>query len=172
MVKLNSKAQVKIQQTAFMLVALVILFVMIFLFIIQFKLASLRGSAQDLEEQNSVLMVSRLAESAEFSCGQAYGSQKEYCLDMDKIFVLSQNIEHYKSFFGVSNIEIRKIYPPELEKCTSTNYPNCGYIKILDKPSTGADHFAFVSLCRKEIVNGKYSNKCELGKLIVRYDLK
>lgn len=165
------KAQVKIQQTAFMLIALTLLFVLVFLFFLSYKFSSINQSAQDLNEQNAILVASRLAGSPEFSCHEAYGTSKTYCVDFDKAYLLSKNMENYLNFWGVESIEIRKIYPNEMEICTDSNYPNCGYIKLLDNNPSGADHSVFVNLCRKENLNGTLYNKCEIGKIIVRYDL-
>lgn len=164
------KAQVKIQQTAFMLIALTILFVLIFLFFISFKLSDVNQSAQDLNEQNAILAASRLAGSPEFSCHEAYGSSKTYCVDLDKAYLLSKNTAKYENFWGVDNIEIRKLYPEEPDLCADANYPNCGYIKLFNNTG-GADHSVFVNLCRKENLNGTLYNKCEMGKIVVRYDL-
>jgi hypothetical protein len=171
---LKNKAQVKIQQTAFMLIALTVLFVLVFLFYITFKSASLNKDAETLREKNAVQVASRLASTPEFSCEQAYGTPKTYCVDFDKAFILSKNPEIYEDFWEINNIEIRKLYPIESEEvCTDSNYPHCNYIKIFDKPIEGADHSAFVTICHKEFTStGRVYNKCELGKLIVRYDLR
>ena len=168
----NKKAQVQIQKTAFMLIALRVLFVLVFLFYISFKSASLNKDAETLRERSAVEVASRLASTPEFSCGRAYGSDKTYCVDLDKAFILSRNSEIYERFWEIENIEIRKLYPNETEICTDSNYPNCGYIKIFDKPAEGVDRSSFVTLCHKEFVDGDVYDKCELGKLIVRYNLR
>lgn len=173
--KLFKKAQVQIQQTAFMLIALTVLFVLVFLFYITFKSASMSGDAETLREKSAVQVASRLASTPEFSCEKAYGSEKTYCVDLDKAYIISKNSRIYEGFWELENIEIRKLYPESNETCTDSNYPDCGYIRIFNQSSgnTGADKSAFVTLCHKEINPGERTyNKCELGKIIVRYELE
>jgi len=166
------KAQMKIQQTAFMLLAITIFFVLVGLFVLVFKVAGMKDTATILEEDNAMLLVSKLANSPEFACGSAFGTSKVDCIDADKIMALKQSSAIYESFWGVSNIEIRKIYPAsEVDiECDSLTYPNCNIIQIKSGELTGYSVSNFVSLCRKESFEGSPYNKCELAKLIVSYE--
>jgi hypothetical protein len=116
-----------------------------------------------------MMLVSRLANSPEFSCGDSFGSNKANCIDFDKIMVLKKNIDDYSELWGVAKIEIRKIYPDEGNiSCTEENYPNCGSLKILNKNVKALAYSStFVSLCRKEISPSGPYNKCELARLMV-----
>jgi|TARA_Y100000310_G_scaffold246957_1_gene252459 hypothetical protein len=165
------KAQLKIQQMAFMLIAVTLFFVLVAMFIITIKFSGLKESATVLEEKNAMLLVTKLANSPEFSCGEAYGANRINCVDSDKIMVLKENI--YEGFWDVSNIEIRKIYPKEdTIICTSGNYPNCNVIKVKSDEVTGNYLSNFVSLCRKESFEGEIYDKCEVAKLMVSYETK
>ena len=166
----NKKAQMKIQQMSFMLLAVFFFFALVGLIMISMKFSNLENSSKDLEEKNALLLITKLADSPEFSCGDAYGNTKTDCIDWDKIMALKENIGDYLSFWGISNIEIKRIYPENKEiLCTLSNYPGCDTVKLVDKPSSGYDKSNFVSLCRKEKYNGNVVNVCELAKLIVRY---
>ncbi|MCK5624703.1 hypothetical protein KAI04_02585 [Candidatus Pacearchaeota archaeon] len=168
----NKKAQLKIQQTAFMLLAITIFFVLVGLFVLMFRMGGMRETASVLEQDNAMLLISRLANSPEFACGTAFGTSKVDCIDFDKVMALKENSEKYKDFWGVSNIEIRKIYPvtgSEIE-CDSFTYPNCNFLQIKEGELTGYSVSNFVSLCRKESFEGYPYNKCELAKLIVSYE--
>ena len=44
------------------------------------------------------------------------------------------------------------------------------YIKLIEKSSTGYDVSNFISLCRKELYKGNIVNKCEMARLIIRYE--
>ncbi|MEK6823588.1 MAG: hypothetical protein AABY06_01005 [Nanoarchaeota archaeon] len=173
LLNLNKKSQMKIQQMAFMLIAVMIFFALVGLLVVTIGFSGLKEKATALQEKNAMLLVSKLANSPEFSCGQDIGS-KENCIDLDKVFVLKNKINKYKNFWGVSGIEIIKIYPKELQEkeieCISSNYPNCN--KIILKPGIGISAENFVSLCRKEFdsENDMTYNKCELGKILVRYE--
>lgn len=168
MKKQTKKAQMKIQQMAFMLIAVVVFFSLIGIVILSFQFSDLKESAALLEERNALLLVTKLSNSPEFSCGEAFGTTRVNCVDLDKVMVLKQNIEKYKNFWDVENIEIRKIYPVEGGGeilCNSENYPNCNIIKLISDSEEGVGIANFVSLCRKE--DGR--DKCELGKIIVIY---
>ncbi|MEX2017089.1 MAG: hypothetical protein WD876_01310, partial [Candidatus Pacearchaeota archaeon] len=168
---MNKKGQFKIQQMAFMLIAVVVFFALVGLFVLAFGLASLKDTANLLEEQNAMLLVSKLAESPEFSCGNSYGGARVNCVDFDKVMALRQERTKYKDFWGVSNIEIRKVSSSDDEDvlCTGSNYPDCNIVKILESTSIGYDYGNFVSLCWKESDNEDVYDKCEIAKLTVRY---
>jgi len=159
----------KIQQMAFMLIVIFLFFALIGMVIISFKFSGMKEEAAVLEEQNAMLLVSKLANSPEFSCGESFGTTKINCIDMDKVFILKQNINAYEDFWNIDNIEIRKIYPilSGEVKCDLNNYPECNYLNLMSEEITGIGLSSFVSLCRIEEGN----TKCELGKLIVSYNI-
>lgn len=168
----KTKAQLKIQQMAFMLIAVTLFFVLVGMFVLVIKFSGLKESATALEEKNAMLLVTKLANSPEFSCGEAFGSNRINCIDSDKIMMLRENIDKYTDFWGVSNIEIRKIYLPDTETiCNLGNYPNCNIIRMRSKDA-GYDVSNFVSLCRKESFKGEIYDKCELAKIMISYEKK
>lgn len=164
------QGQIKIQQMAFMLIAVTLFFSLVGMFFLTIQVSNLRGSASVLEEKNALLLVTKLANSPEFSCGESFGPGNLNCVDADKVMMLKKNIDRYDNFWDVSNIEIRKIYPlSDAVECTLQNYPNCNIIKIREG-KTGFEFSNFVSLCRKENVEGEVENKCELAKIMVSYN--
>lgn len=161
----------KIQQMSFMLVAVFIFLALVGMMVVTVKMSDLKDSATALKEQNAMLLVSKLANSPEFSCGGVYGMAKTDCIDEDKVMVLKDNIDKYVNFWGVSNLEIRRVYPANNNiTCNSTNYPKCDTITLINKPATGFDRSNFVALCRKEKSKDGIVNKCEMAMLIIRYD--
>ncbi|MDP2628495.1 MAG: hypothetical protein Q8P15_01200 [Nanoarchaeota archaeon] len=168
------KAQMKIQQMAFVLIAITLFFVLTGIFVFAFKFSGLKQSATDLEEENAFLLSTKLMNSPEFSCGESFGDTRINCVDEDKLMALKENTAYTNSnFWGASNIEVRKIYPEESEKvCNSENYPDCNTIKIYNQEVSGFDVSNFVSLCRKALSDGKVYTKCELAKIIVSYEKK
>lgn len=168
---LCKRSQMKIQQMVFMLIAIMIFFALVGLLIVTIGFSGLKEKATALQEKNALLLASKLANSPEFSCGQT-----ENCIDFDKAIVLKDNIKEYKTgnknFWGVSGIEIIKIYPEnsDFTECNSQNYPDCNKITLISGTGTSAENF--VSLCRKEYDSGNYINynKCELGKILVKYE--
>ena len=165
----QSKAQMKVQQMAFMLIAVTLFFVLVGMFVLVIVFSDLRGSASLLEEKNALLLVSKLSNSPEFSCGEAFHGTRVNCIDSDKAMVLKDHIGKYSDFWGVSGIEIKKIYPAGNTICNYENYPECNKIEILSS-SSGTGVSNFVSLCRKEKSDEGIYDKCELAKIIVIYD--
>jgi hypothetical protein len=167
------KAQIKIQQTAFMLIALTLFFVLVGLFFLSFKLSGLREKATTLDEKNAIILSSKISNYPEFSCEEAYGSKRVNCIDSDKLMAFVNFKPKYSNFWEISGLEIRKIYPKQSEIiCSSSNYPNCTYFKIFSGENSGPDYTSFVSLCRKESFSGAIYDKCELAKIIVSYKIK
>lgn len=166
----NKSGQLKIQQMAFMLMAVTLFFVLVGMFFLVIFVSNLRESATVLEERNALLLVTKLANSPEFSCGESFGTRKINCVDADKVMMLKQNIEEYENFWGVKNIQIRKIYPSQTGdvECNTGNYPNCNIIKMREG-EIAAEAPNFISLCRKDSVGGKTYDKCEIAKLQVDY---
>lgn len=167
-------SQLKIQQTAFMLLAVTLFFALVGLLVLGFRLSDIKSSANLLEEENAVLLASKLANSPELSCGESFGTEKISCVDADKIMNLKTYISKYSDFWGVSNIEIRKIYPKSSadKLCTMSNYPDCNIIRLISNQVIGKSASTFVSLCRKESMEGSqdYYDKCEIAKLIISYE--
>ena len=119
MVIKNKKAQMKIQQMAFVLIAVTLFFVFVGLFVFMVMFSGLQESADMLKEENALVLVSKLANSPEFSCEQAFGERIANCIDSDKVMALSQDSSKYSELWDVEGIEIRKIYP---KKETNINF--------------------------------------------------
>lgn len=165
----KKNAQMKIQQMAFMLMAVTLFFVMVGMFVLVFWVSGLKESASLLEEKNAMLLVTKLANSPEFSCGSAFGSDRINCVDEDKVMMLKENIEKYSDFWSVAEIKIRRIYPNNGDiVCNTANYDDCGVIEVFSKNvDSQAPVSNFVSLCRKDSYNDEVYDKCELAMLIV-----
>ena len=158
----------KIQQMAFMLIAVTIFFVLVGLFLLMFRFSGLKQTAASLEEKNTLLLVTKLANSPEFSCGEAFGN-KVNCIDADKAMILKDSISKYSNFWGsnVSNIIIRKIPVENNKECSKANYPDCDYIDVFSKGAIGTPVENFVTLCRKEVSENEVYDKCEIAKLMI-----
>ena len=166
----NKLGQMKIQQMAFMLIAVTIFLVMAGMFILMIRFSSLQDSAELLEERNALLLVSKISDSPELGCGNAFGAAKSNCIDTDKVMALKNRLENYDGFWGIDGLEIRWVYPEHMGtgECSAENYPECGKITLL-APGEGIGKENFVSLCRKEQEqnSGLAYDKCELGRIIV-----
>jgi len=168
----DQKAQMKIQQTAFVLIAVTMFFALIGMFFLNMKLSKMEEVASELKDRKAQDMVSKLANSPEFSCGSSFeGEIIGNCVDFDKVMALKKNINDYEDMWGVEGIELRKIYPKEsagdIIECTNENYPECNKITLIESDRTGKENF--VTLCRKADLGYYTQSKCEIGKLIISY---
>ena len=164
----KTRGQLKIQQMAFMLMAITLFFVLAGMFVLIISTSNLRETALALEEENAMLLVSKLANSPEFSCGESFGSNRINCVDADKMMMLKESIANYANFWGVSNIEVRKT-GEDSEVCDLGNYPNCEIIKLHPADIT-SEYSNFVSLCWKDTFEGQLYDKCQVAKLMVGYN--
>ncbi len=170
---LRNRGQMKIQQTAFMLIAVTLFFVLVGIFVLVFMFSGLRQSATLLEEENAMLLVTKLANSPEFACMSSFGSSKLSCVDADKVMMLKEQIDKYSGFWGVAEIKIRKVYPTNGEECDFGNYPNCGVIELYSEDVNKLPAVSnFVSLCWKENSDSGIYAKCELARLMVKSEDK
>lgn len=154
----HSRGQVKIQQMAFVLVAIMIFFAIVALFYITIRSGNLKEDAGLLREEEAKELVRKVSSWPEFKweiedCAA--------CIDMDKVLVLKDN-DAYKDFWDVPFLQIEKIYPPSKGECTKQNYPDCRTITLAEEDKFTA-HSAFVALCRYDSV--LKTDKCELGKI-------
>ncbi len=172
--RINNKGQIKIQQMTFMLVAVTFLFILVGIFFLSIRLYNVKKIATNLEEKNAMLLVSKLANSPEFSCGNAFGGSRGSCVDFDKLISLKYRIDENSELWGVAKIELRKVYPEgEGIECDESNYPDCDIVSILDKDINKQPAISnFVSLCRKESNGIMIYDKCELARLMVSSEEK
>jgi hypothetical protein len=158
-VNLQRRGQLKIQEMAFVLVAIVIFFVMVGLVLVSIRVQNLKESAGDLRVEDANQLVKNLASSPEFSWEDGSCSN---CIDLDKAFVL-KNRKGYEDFWDLDYLVIEKIYPFEEGECLSRNYPDCKSISIVEG-NLGNPSSAFISLCRRDFEETGYV-RCELGKV-------
>jgi hypothetical protein len=162
---INKSGQLKIQQMAFMLMAVFIFFILVGLFYITIQSQGARSRAQLDDRNRAIELANNLVDSAEFSCGS-------YCVDADRAMVLG-NKSVYKSLWQVSSIKIRTISNSSKDvACTKTNYPDCNLIKVYDKKVAETTVYSYVSVCKRVSQMEYVEYNCELGKFIIGYETK
>src|SRR3989344_5361251 len=117
----GKKSQLKIQQMAFMIVAVFIFFVLAGIFFVSVSMQGVKRDATRLEREKAITTVANLVDTAEFTCG------KSLCLDADKLIVLSSDMQDvFGSLWPVAEIKVRKLYPlisTQDVECTRLTYP-------------------------------------------------
>ncbi|MEM3074475.1 MAG: hypothetical protein QW727_00845 [Candidatus Pacearchaeota archaeon] len=162
----DKKAQLKIKQMIFMLLALTIFFVLVALFFISIKSINLEKEVVELKRDRASNLVEKLSSTPEFIF-----ENKPNSIDADKLIILqSESIYRTRTdstFWGVEGIIVRRIYPKEREiECTKFNYPECNIIKLFTEKNTSPTS-SFVSWCRKQSLEGRTYDKCELAELMI-----
>lgn len=162
------KGQVKIQQMAFMMIALIIFFALVGMFLLSIGFSKIRGDAEMLKEKEALSILTKISNSPEFRCGDAYSGDNN-CIDLDKVMALKTKAENYSSLWDVGAIELELNYPSGVDAvCDSVNYPECNKIIIYEEGGkNGVYRSNFVTLCRKEKINEKPYDMCYLGKIYV-----
>jgi len=165
----KKKGQLKTQEMAFMLMAVVLLFIIAGLFFVAIRYREMYKTSNLLEKEKTISTISKLADTAEFSCG------KPLCIDTDKLIVMKDR-KAYAGFWPVTSLEVVKIKEASEEEveCNENTYPNCTIFKIYDGDVEDEDKVStFVALCRQEKdENGYWYDKCELGKIVAGMEVK
>ena len=162
----SSKGQLKIQQMAFVLVATMIFFALVFLFYATVRFSSLKGDVEDIRKENVLETIRKISSTAEFKWTR---EDCNACIDMDKVLMLKDR-EAYQGFWkNVPLLKIERVYPKYSgQECTAHTYPECDTITIIDESSNVVAYKSFVSLCRYEPSEKYY--KCDLGKVVMAYE--
>ncbi len=87
----SKKAQFKIQQMAFMLIAVFLFFILVGLGFVGYQVKSVRGNYDQLQKDQAISSLQVLTDLPEFSCGYL-------CLDEEKLTVMSRGLEDYRKF--------------------------------------------------------------------------
>ncbi len=159
-----SKGQMKIQQMAFVLVALMIFFGMAALVYFSFSMSNLKQNAQELKDKEGIEIVKKISTSPEFAFG---GRACSSCVDFDKILILKENAK-YKKFWNLDYLTVEKVSnKTSLKECDRFTYPDCEVITVVKESGNfGAANAAFVTLARWDSGLGAGGGfRYELGKI-------
>jgi hypothetical protein len=166
----GKKGQLKIQQMAFVLVAMIIFFALVALFYFSIRYSGLQEDVESLREQEVIETVRKMSATGEF----AYSSAGDCaaCVDLDKILVLKEK-ESYQGFWkSIALLQVVRVYPVFGEngevECTRENYPDCDVITVVEENKNFRSHSAFVALCRYDELGSH--DRCELGKIIMAFE--
>ncbi len=162
----NKKSQLKIQEMAFMIIAIILFFVLVGLFALSIVYKNLQESATEIVEGRTLSAITNLAGTAEFICAGG----KSNCVDADKLMALigKKSYEDFWSFSSLSVIKYSGFDKKENEmiECSLSNYPDCDVIEVYDKAIENEKVISsFVALCRREYENNYGYDKCEIAQL-------
>ena len=159
----DRRAQMKIQEMAFVLVAIMIFFALVAIVYFSILSGNLKKDAVTLREDEAKELVRKMASSPEFTLNDQCAS----CIDVDKVIALKDR-NGYEGFWGLDYLAVEFIYPGREGECNRANYPNCKRITIVgNSVEIGKASEAFVSLCRFEPSQEIGYEKCEMGRILV-----
>lgn len=166
-------SQIHLQEMAFMLVAVIFLFVITGLFFVTILFSQIKQEANRIYLERTTSSIKNLANSPEFYCTFS----RPNCVDLDKAMALTLN-KNYEKFWQFSRLEILKseAFKKDENKiidCTLENYPNCDRILIFKKPVKNKISISsYIAVCRNEFENNYNYQKCEIAKMIAETPLK
>ena len=120
--------QMKIQQMAFLIMAIFFFFILVGLFFLGIQFRGVGESAQQLQQDQAISSLQVIANMPELN----YHSGVSMALDEDKLRVMSGNLsESYKDFWPVASIRVYKVFPKpdNFVKCPAAD---CNYFEIYD----------------------------------------
>ncbi len=148
------KGQIKVQETAFMLLALVMLFALLFMFYMNFQMKQLYSEANKLKEEQAISMLQKLSAMPEFASTAEQGG-----IDYDKLLAL-RNVSGYDALWsGIRAIEVVSIFPQN-ESRAITVYKSKAYGSTLS-------YSTYIPLCVTRYTNGYIWHDCKLARLVV-----
>lgn len=161
------KSQLRIQEMAFMLLAVFLFFILVGLFALSIVYTNIHDTASQIAEDRTLSSLTSLANTPEMSCV----SSKSNCVDGDKLInLIGKNI--YGEFWPYSSLKVIKFSgfgknEKDLIECKKANYPDCDIFYIYDKKVKNERTIStFVAMCRKEFENDYTYDKCEIAKII------
>jgi len=158
MKKMRKKSQIKIQEMAFVLLALTVLAGIVFIFFSKFQISGVEKAAGTVKQQQAISLLEKISAMPEIRCSY-YGVEK-LCIDEDKlqIFLPMANSSSYiKQWTGMQKVSVKRIWPSEEE------WP------IYSEGKGNFTYSTFVSICKQEFRTTS-SWKCSLGMMEVSYN--
>tara|TARA_B100001971_G_C18124342_1_gene501197 strand:- start:85 stop:615 length:531 start_codon:yes stop_codon:yes gene_type:complete len=160
----NKKAQMKIQQMAFMIVAVFFFFILVGLFFLKVQFSGIQKSSAELEKEQAISSLKVIANMQELNCN----SRESLCLDKDKIKIMSGELkELYETFWQIASIKVYLLDTGQTE-IISCPALNCNYFEIFDNQQNSSEEYStYISVCEKIRELGYVYDNCEIAKLVV-----
>ena len=149
----STKGQIKIQEMAFVLLAIVLLAIIATVFFIKFQSSRLTEAADYARQQTAISLLDKVASMTELSC-----KEEEICLDEDKLMIVKNNQTEMANLFqGIKEIKIKKIHPSTDE------------IIFYKSGQKNESYSTFVNVCKQRKSGYSFEWSCEMAMLIIGY---
>jgi len=159
------KAQYRIQQMVFMIVAVSFFFILVGVFFLGYQYRTTKSSFEDLQKEQAISFLNVIRNMPEFGYSSKDSYAKGICLDLDKIAIVSSEVNKFSELFPVASIELAIGFKPKRVPCPGNE---CNYYDVYSSGQEGLIKYdSFVCICKKVSENSYSYDKCELGKLII-----
>ena len=160
---MKRKGQLKIQEMAFVLMAIMIFFALVGLFFIKLRSSGLQNQAEDTKQEIAQQLVLVLANTPELAWGGCAN-----CLDLDKALIVREYEKkdgRYSELWKLDFLALERLYPLQKEgECELGSYPDCNMLILINESKDfGTSAKSFVSVCRRDTFNDDI--RCGLGVL-------
>jgi len=142
------KGQIKIQEMAFVLLAVVLLGFIAFIFYARIQSENIQSSAETIKASTALSLRDKIAALPEIKCAE------KLCIDKDKALML-KDYDIDGMFQGISEAKITQIYPSEES------------IILYSSGKGNTSYSTFVNLCQQKNIGGIFSWDCGLAILEV-----
>jgi len=168
--KKTKKAQLQIQEMAFVLVGIILFFGLLLIVFSVFQSAKIKQSAEEIRREETIGKLESIANMPEFSCREAF------CIDEEKLIgfidLPQQDKNKYYSLWQKSKIaliKVERVYPASSGDCTNASYPNCKTYTIYKRDVDYEAHSTFMPLCYYS-TSQPQGYKCDITKIIVGFE--
>lgn len=146
---MNKKGDLKIQEMAFVLIALALLAGLVFVFVVKFQSVGIQSQVDELNQQRAISLRDKIAALPELKCA------KINCIDRDK----AESLQYYEVedlFQGLKAARIVEIYPGDAE-----------IILYQSNQAPGRSYSTFLNLCEQVKTGPTFDYECSLALLLV-----
>jgi hypothetical protein len=147
--------QLKLQEMAFVLVALVFLAGITLLFYVSVRTGGVAGEARELAEAGAIGTIAHLPGVP------GLGGPCPHCLDLDTLFVITLLNRSADSLHQWDLDYLQFVRAGRNGTCTPVNYPDCATLTLTGTQAYGTATRAFVAACFWD--GASAHERCELG---------
>lgn len=160
-VNIKKRGQLKIQEMAFVLLAIIVLFALVFLIFVAFQSRQYSSYAIMTREARAVTMLESIAAMPELRCSSSFSSTSEaVCVDKDKVNAFNSSLtlqNNYRIIWQnslISSIIIEEVYPASGKKYV--------IYKASQQPASYRTYSTFVALCEEMQISRTF---CTIAKI-------
>lgn len=156
------RAQMKIQQMVFMIIAVFLFFILVGMFILNVQLRGLKSTSENLKESEAINALTVITTMTELSCPES----NYFCLDGNKLEGMMKR-KDYANLWPIASLEVYKIYPA-FTKVVACPGVDCNYYKVFDSGQNSTQKVStYISLCYQRMRDSQQYTECEIAKVLV-----